>query len=421
MSKSYDWGATNSPEPVNPPTSQFPAQGVADQSAEFETQYASANNSQPATKKSGIGKKVGIGALALALIAGAGVGGFQAYKNMQNPEPNPAGVSDEVAMDFARGDIEDCEAIPAEVFTSVGIKDYSLNAESGNCGGTVMSADGKTEAQVTVKISSGAWEAEASPVEGWSEAVLNDMPGDSSMEDVISLINDGSGYSERSQPSCLLNGTERETSAVFLEAPTCGVLYPLAHQINNLYEQNKYLTQKTDFFELKEQPTYTPVEVATLQVPKFEGFNEAFDAAPEFGTEVTSLQEQFNDSKFVVDGAEEVGDGYYCFPVTFTLGPEKDEDSDTFALPRLYVISQYGGFEHINDRAGWTSVKVGESEEYEYCGSLPVELIPGQTETKYLVVYSDFNDSGEAVFDTDGELNTIGKFTVGEPAEGESA
>lgn len=285
-----------------------------------------------------------------------------------------------------------------------------------------MSADGKTEAQVTVTIDSEtSWEGEASPVEGWGEEVVYDMPDDSSMEDVISLINDGSRASESSQPSCTLNGNERETSAVILEAPTCGVLYPLAHQINNLYEQNKYLTQKTDFFELKEQPTYAPVEVATLRVPKFEGFTEAFDAAPEFGTEVTSLQEQFNDSKFVVDGAEEDGDGYYCFPATFTLGPDKDEDSDTFALPRLYVISQYGGFAQINDRAGWTSLKVGESEEYEYCGKLPVDPVPSQAETKYLVVYSDFNDSGEAVFDTDGELNTIGKFTVGEPTQEESA
>lgn len=443
MSKNYDWGGSNNtPEPSDPPTSQFPAQNAPQDKPQQQfpapqQQYPqnSAGYGQPANgqyppqyapngpfepeeekKKGGAAKKVGITALVLALIAGAGIGGFQVYKNMQEPEPNPAGVSDETALDFARGDVESCEDIPAEVINAVGIKDYSANEDGISCTGTITTADGKTSSNITVSVvayqSSG--DEEASPVDGWKQIISDEMPGDSSIEDVMALISDGSSASASQAPSCDIYGDERSTSNVIINGPTCDVLYPLANQINNIYEQERYLNQNTGFFELKEDPTYAPVQVATLSVPTFDGFDALYDGAPDFGNEVTSLQAEFNDSKFKVNGAEPDGDsGYFCFPAEFTLGEEKDDDSSTFALPRLYVISQSGQFSQMSDQSTWSSLKVGESDDYEYCGTLPEESIPGSDEVRYIVVYSDFNDSSDAVFVRDDNPNVIGAFTNG--------
>ncbi|QCB29230.1 hypothetical protein [Corynebacterium endometrii] len=412
MSDSYNWGLPQQPQ-------KAPQQ----QPQPNQTARTASPTPQP-SGNSGLAKKVGIGAVAVVAVAALGVGGFQVYKSTQVGAPNPLGITDEVAEDLVRSEFDDCMLTP-ELIQAAGIKELKQSEDDDNtCVGYFEGPNGNNNVEVRIRVQqSSSGEAGRSDIEGWKE--YSSAP-DSQQEELnfVNFVNslegevpDSSGHVNY----CRLEGDEREIEGVHLIGPTCDSLAPLANQIMNVVKQDIYNSTDTDFFEIKDKPTYVETQPTTTVDVALPGFYEAYDNAPESGSEVEILERYFEGSTLTVTAPYASTEHAYdvCMDAVYTLGTKTDPDRSGYDLPSIQMIASDGSvstmlidFKDYGDHR----LSAGDSIDLAYCST--------ESNDDYVAVFSDENQDEyyrELRYSREGVPNTIAKWSRIQEEESESA
>lgn len=409
MSDSYDWGAPQQPtQPEKQPATSGPA-GFAGP--------AGSDKPKPAGG-SGLGKKIGIGAIAVVAVAALGVGGFQVFKASQGADPNPIGITDEVAQDLVRHEFDDCMLTP-ELIEASGIKDLKQMEDYGDgnyCQGYLDGPGGVNKVPVQIRVEqSSSGDASRSDVEGWKEyEYVSDE--DDVNADFKQIVESWDAYSDAyyDQPDryCRLEGDERELEKVHLVGPTCESVTPLANQLMNVVKQDIYLNTKAGFFEIKDKPEYVETQPAGSVDTVVPGFREAYDNAPELGTEFDNAQGDFDGSKFKITDVYADPEDYWdvCIDGVFTLGTKEERGNSTFYLPQVKLVGSDGQVIDTSSDYDYNRLEEGESMDIRYCGDYYSSQTLPATNVEFVIVGSE-KDGSDTVFTRDGEPIVLGTWS----------
>lgn len=421
MGNSYNWGIPEQPEQ----TSQRPSQ----------TATTTSPNAK-ASRNSGLAKKMGVGAVAVMAVAALGAGSFQIFKVMQSSAPHPLGITDEVARDLVGSEFDDCMLTP-ELIQAAGIKDLKQSENEDNtCVGYFDGPDGNNNVEVKILVKQSSSGAEPNPdIEGWKSYVNYDDPEleAPNFNDLVEALPSYSPTSYTDGTStyllsdelslnkegrfCRLEGEEREIEGVHLIGPSCDSIAPLANQIMNVVKQDIYNSSGSDFFEIKDKPTYVETQPTTTVDITVPGFREAYDSVPELGTEMVTLEEDFDGSKFIVNNIYSGKDNNFdvCMDAVYTLGNKvTDKSRATFHLPSISMIGSDGSMFTLNKDYESKGLKDGESMDITYCGNYESTRILKVSNVEYVAVFSDSVGSyfaPEYSFNRDGVPNSIAKWS----------
>lgn len=406
------------PQGYNPADSKNTRQFAADPHQSGPT-GPSGSSASPGSG-SGSLKKIGIGALAVVVVGALAVGGFQVFKSSQSPEPNPAGISDEMAQEIISGGVDDC-MLPKEIIDAAGMKDFERHEQNDKiCMGYLATADGHNEPKVRISLDAGGMDGTDSDVEGWNKVVRSDEDGELSLDDIVAELDDDGYPFVSSSFGCQLYSDVRPFRDISLAGPNCESLYPIARQLNNLKAQDDYLTQKTDFFEMNEMPEYSPIEPAGQHDATIEGFIAARDGAPEGETELSIEQLDFENVPYQVKGVTVDDSSEFstevCVDLSFTASERKDRSGGTYYLPKFVFVSARGDIEMGSDRDLPYRLTAGDDYDYQQCAS----IFTGSSDqtmrnVDYLIlagIPQNDGDRSEQKFLTDGKANVVGKFNL---------
>lgn len=196
----------------------------------------------------------------------------------------------------------------------------------------------------------------------------------------------------------------------------------------NVVKQDIYNSTDADFFEIKDKPTYVETQSTNTVDVTLPGFYEAYDNAPESGTEKTILENDFEGSTLTVTAPyASTDDGYdVCMDAVYTLGTKTNPHRSGYALPSIQMLGSDGSVStRVKDYVS-RRVSAGDSIDVTYCGytddrddySLAI------SDVEYLAVFSDENQDEyykEHRYSREGVPNTIAKWSQTQEDESESA
>ncbi|MDO5669825.1 MAG: hypothetical protein Q4G50_07460 [Corynebacterium sp.] len=335
--------------------------GVAPQQPAGSTPVAPAPQ-----QKRGVPKGALIAGGAILGVVALGFGGLMAASAMRGGPDNPAGVSDEQAASYFDGySLSTCD-FGEEFYEKASI--HEVEVTENGCVGWTIPEEGQPSVRVwmeeTEKEHNSNDSTAVEGVPGWSQVTgYNDrLPGNVTY-----------ATTHTSEQFCRAWSSSSRIGDWVLASPGgCGVLTPLAGQLENLNRQQTWNDADRGFFDFDEHPGYLEVSSPNASLYTTEDWTAGTTVDP--GSAIASEQSDFSGSTVAVGSVRIEGD-QICLDATFTLGENSSRYSNTFHLPSFTVQFATAERAPLQDSVpSRLELQVGESYTYQACGQAPVTV-----------------------------------------------